>query len=151
MKLSYKKFKKLLIKLEDDEKVYEIKSDLEKIINTGINLNEPSVWRFPSDAGPTTPLIWACEFRFETIVKLLLELGADPNVRDIQGFSPLGSVLIGHSARDWLDSSTNFIVEKLVQHGAKAEFNSDELSHINHFEPKDYSAFEAIKLILSSF
>lgn len=55
-------------------------------------------------------------------MKALLALGADPNFRDNNGFSPLDSALVGHSVRDDINESKP-IVLWLLAYGAKKEIS----------------------------
>jgi hypothetical protein len=63
----------------------------------GVDINANGGYH--SDAGSTTPLVHACEFRRRFLIESLLICGADVNKKDIHGFSPLDSYIVGHNMR----------------------------------------------------
>jgi ankyrin repeat protein len=70
--------------------------DIIYFVDKGIDLNiESNV--YPSDYAGTTPLIYACEHRYENLIKYLLKHGADVNFNDQQKMCPLESVFLGHN------------------------------------------------------
>lgn len=76
--------------------------DLVYFMKKGVDLNVSSnaySTEFPS----TTPLVYACEYRYYDTIQLLIKLGANVNHRDANGISPLESLLIGHGADDMYD------------------------------------------------
>lgn len=74
-------------------------------IERGIDINKNGDYR--SDCGGTTPLGHACEFRKYLLIRSLLENGADPNLADEHGMTPLDSVISGHSPDDTIGIMTN--------------------------------------------
>lgn len=68
----------------------------------GLDLNISSD-AYRSDAGGTTPLGSACEFRYSELIKLLIKHGCDVNLLDQNNFSPLESALMGHNLDDTYD------------------------------------------------
>lgn len=101
--------------------------------------------RLPGDDASCnpTPLGCACEFRVPELVELLLELGADPNLKDNAGRSPLDNAVIGHSGRDLSGNFTELyaIITSLLAHGARSELgarNEDgdgALDFLDDYEP----------------
>lgn len=80
--------------------------EVQRLLSAGakINVRAPSIRRY-------TPLLFAVTGRHTDVVRTLLEAGADPNLGDHQGASPL------HHALDTLDDNSE-IVRQLVLHGA---------------------------------
>jgi hypothetical protein len=75
---------------------------------------------YPSELGGTTPLCSACEFRNINLVQYLLEKGADPNLEDNYGFTPLESAIVGHQPEDVQHTEEcEKIVRLLIDHGAQ--------------------------------
>lgn len=73
--------------------------DVEYFKNKGVNLNI-SGNIYASDAGGSTPLGSASEFRMIKLMEILLKLGADVNLKDQYDFTPLDSAIFGHGAND---------------------------------------------------
>jgi hypothetical protein len=67
-------------------------------VERGIDINKNGDYR--SDCAGTTPLGHACEFRRCLLIRSLLENGANPNLADEHGMTPLDSVIMGHSPDD---------------------------------------------------
>ena len=67
-------------------------------VERGIDINKNGDYR--SDCDGTTPLGHACEFRRCLLIRSLLENGANPNLADEHGMTPLDSVIMGHSPDD---------------------------------------------------
>jgi ankyrin repeat protein len=69
---------------------------------------------------PTTLLNSICEFRQLDKIKFILEAGANPNVADVNDFTPFQSLIMGHSAcytgTDAKDIKN--IIELLLEYGA---------------------------------
>ncbi len=70
----------------------------------GVDINEHG--NFRSDAGSTTPLGHACEFRRRKLMESLLGRGANVNKKDNFGVSPLDSYINGHNI-DYLPKVNN--------------------------------------------
>lgn len=69
----------------------------------GVDLNTPSNI-YPADSDGTTAIGSACEYRNFELIKALVKHGAKINQEDQHGFTPLESMLTGHS----IDDSHNF-------------------------------------------
>ena len=74
-------------------------SDVEYFKAKGVDLNSPSNI-YPSDAEGTTALGSACEYRNMTLIQGLVKHGAKLNQEDQHGFTPLESMITGHSTAD---------------------------------------------------
>lgn len=84
----------------------------------GVDLNTASNV-YPSDAGGSTPLGSACEYRYYKLIKALIKYGADLNLEDQNGFVPLESILTGHRYSDCFDiKSCEKCVKILINAGA---------------------------------
>ncbi len=71
----------------------------------------------PRDSDGSTPLLEACRFKSEKVVRFLLSNGADPNLV-VDGCTPLAEAVM---------LSENFlIVKELLAHGANANLNEAE-------------------------
>jgi len=92
-------------------------SDVKYFVDNGAILDTNE---YKSDAGGTTALGHVCEYRHYHLIKQLVELGADPNLEDAYGFTPLESAIIGHSASDSLCDAEK-CVKILIECGAKNE------------------------------
>jgi len=89
---------------------------------------------YPSEYGGTTPLIYACEHRYENLIKHLLKLGADVNLNDHQKMCPLESVFLGHNpyALERIEE-TEKCVRILIENGAIKQLkgvSDDEFHYI---------------------
>ena len=73
---------------------------LEAIVRyANFDVNRLDVW--PNDLGSKTTLLLSCvEFRNIPMIELLLELGANVNIRDEKGFGIIDTIVLGHSAND---------------------------------------------------
>ena len=85
--------------------------DVEYFKSKGVDLNAPSNI-YPADSDGTTALGSACEYRNMKLIKALVKHGAKINQEDQHGFTPLESMLTGHS----VDDSHNF---KACEEGIK--------------------------------
>ncbi len=95
-----------------------------------------------------SPLVVAAANGHESLSLFLLEQGANPNVEDVWGFTPLhyalreGIAAIGMSRRvipsdrDWMRSNMGGLVESLLQHGADPNARVGD-----GIPPFDYPAF----------
>lgn len=72
------------------------KEELSIFIKHGFDINM-NCEAFICDNGETTPLILACEYRNDELIKHLLELGVNVNLRDKNGYNGLESILMGHN------------------------------------------------------
>jgi hypothetical protein len=111
----YKKLRKTILEVDP--------AQIEELLPQ-INLNyvHPK-YPCPGDAGHCTPLTCACEYRRVQLVELLLVHGADPNMPDGDGFTPLESVIMGHNFRyreHYLDELMD-IIQLLLQYGAQTK------------------------------
>lgn len=73
-----------------------VEKDLEYFIAKGVDVN----MRFPnaiSEYGDTA-LLYACEYRNVNLMRLLLKHGADPNLADREGNSPLHALVVSHDS-----------------------------------------------------
>jgi hypothetical protein len=86
--------------------------DVIYFVNMGINLNVITD-AFPSEYGFTSAIIFACENGFKYLVQYLIKYGADVNLKNLNGISPLESVLMGYHK-----NLTKECVEILLESGA---------------------------------
>jgi ankyrin repeat protein len=110
----YKKFAKLLLKQDKREALVAMMCRID------LNRTHP---KYPGESGQCTPLTSACEYRCVDLVELLLSHGADPNMPDGDGFTPLEIVIMGHCASYvscYLDELMN-IIQLLLQYGAQTK------------------------------
>lgn len=64
-------------------------------------LNVDGLYDFPTDSNePTTLLNTFAEYRSIYGIKLALQLGANPNIKDSINYTPFQSLMSGHSSRD---------------------------------------------------
>jgi hypothetical protein len=84
--------------------------DLVYFMKRRVDLNVSSN-AYSSEFPSTTPLVYACEYRYYNTIQLLIKLGANVNQRDVNGISPLEALLMGHRSEDTSDCE---ILEPLV-------------------------------------
>ena len=84
-------------------------ADAESLIKNGAPVNAYDKWGW-------TPLMWACYFKNYDIVRLLLEKGADPNLKSKDGYQsiPVGSTPLMMAACN----GHAMIVKLLLKHKA---------------------------------
>jgi len=107
--------------------------------NKGVNLNVASnVYR--SDAGGTTPLGCASEFRLNALMHSLIKHGALIDQEDQHGFTPIESVLMGHGYNDQFRiDEVEICVKLLVENNVKNELQEHIiLEYCEEYWKSDY-------------
>lgn len=83
-----------------------------------------------------TPLLAAVRHGNEWMARALLNAGADPEARSLQGLSPMECA----RSSDLPASTTQQLVELLVKHGAKEDAESASASHSSHTRQRNERA-----------
>lgn len=93
-----------------ENKVNMVKRKLDEFLrNEGSDFVNKTV-NYHDDVGETTLIYWATVYKHAEMVKLLIEYGADVNIKDNNGKTPL----------HWATSKNlTEIAKLLVEHGAK--------------------------------
>lgn len=102
------------------------KKDLEYFLEKELDLNKyfsQSISEFGD-----TALLYACEYRFNDLIKLLLSNGADPNIKSKDGFTPLFALISGHDMYQMVDSKDKLRegLRLLEQYDAEMKLTEDE-------------------------
>lgn len=116
-----------------------IENDIIYFVNKGVNLDTKSNV-FRSDNYGTTPLGTACEFAMDNVIEILIKQGADVNLLDHHGCSPLDHALVDHS---YNDNSCVMDVENcvkiLMEAGAQNKILDEVPRHVGHkYELSEY-------------
>lgn len=72
--------------------------DVVYFVQQGMDVNGFTKEFYTDSGGKTTALNAACEYRYVHLIDALLKHGADVNLTDERGWSPLDNLLWGHSA-----------------------------------------------------
>ena len=99
------------------------------------------------DQNHATPLLLATERHMDDIARILLERGADPNVKNIQGKTPL-HLLLERYFHDHDDINDVLVVERLLlEHGADVNAQ-DEDNTTPYYLAYHHRRFEIAQIIL---
>jgi hypothetical protein len=94
--------------------------------------HHPEYLNYSDSISRNTPLIRAIKYRHYAAAKQLLELGADPNVHSLTGFTPLMAAILEHPRRDFIYKETKYI-RLLSEYGAN-------INDTCHYIPKELLA-----------
>jgi len=79
--------------------------------------HHPEYLNYADSISKNTPLIRAVAYRHYAAAKQLLELGADPNIHSLTGFTPLMAAILEHPRHDFIYKETKYI-KLLAKYGA---------------------------------
>lgn len=109
------------------EKKEDVLNDLRKVLNPNFQ-----------DSQGTSYLHMACQVHSVEAISILLDLGADVNISDKRGFSPILSALGS------INDNNNIIFEMMLQHGLNLERMEGDMTLREQIESFDDEGLEQL-------
>lgn len=130
----------------DQNKITE--EDIQYCVSNGIDINQLI---YNCDNKPTTALIIACECRNFILINKLLKHGANPNVSDLKGITPLQTLLVGNHNTCYGNEYIEDIVKCLDQLiEGPIKLKRELKKHVVDICLRDYVQCEKITMFINS-